>query len=334
MNTHDKVTRGGAPDVPAQQSNTADTVELSSDQGLDDFPSESEGSFELATTTPTLQLPWDETAAVHLHPIPYVARDSHYGRALAAGAGAVLLVLVVTGLLLRTLSGGDRTVSALPAEVLGGQPSLKSEDSPRLEVTGAALPADDSAAGVVRHAPGTDTPTASVKSATSVRRPRSGVSRTSQRETVPGRAAGRHSTRGDQLFRGTSGVVTPQPRAAAPAAAVIAANNPADDRRAAPVSEQHQAERQAPAMGPAMTARETAAPDSAQVSVTTSNSDSDELMFSWSAPVGRFADATASQTRFFCPQTPQQVEITVLVTDGKGAAGSDRITVHCVASTR
>jgi hypothetical protein len=72
----------------------------------------------------------------------------------------------------------------------------------------------------------------------------------------------------------------------------------------------------------------------AQVSVTTSNSDSDELTFRWSAPVGTFADPTASHTRFFCPQTPQRVEITVTATDGKGAAASDTITVQCVASTR
>jgi hypothetical protein len=114
-------------------------------------------------------------------------------------------------------------------------------------------------------------------------------------------------------------VTTSRPRAAAPPPTVVAADNPADDQRGAP----------------ATATRDIAAPDvGAQVSVRTSNSNIDELTFRWSAPVGSFADPTASQTRFFCPETPQRVDLTVVVTDAKGAVASDTVTVHCVASTR
>jgi hypothetical protein len=86
---------------------------------------------------------------------------------------------------------------------------------------------------------------------------------------------------------------------------------------------------------PSVSAREAAPAEiGAQVSVTTSNAETDELTFRWSAPVGTFADPTARQTRFFCPETPQPVAVTIVVTDGKGAAASDTITVQCVASAR
>jgi len=324
MNTNDSVPFEEAHF--AAQPNTAHTAGVSSYDGLDHFQSESEASSELVRAVPTARLAPPVTATSQAPPVPYVARDSHYGRALATAAVAVLLAVVATGLLLRGLSGGEHTVSAPPAEVLAGQAPSKAEGSPRPEVRATARPGGDAAtgttgmAGVVRRAPGTVAPPAPVKLATAVRRPRAGVSRPTPRQRVLARAAGRQSKLGARTpSRRVSGLARPSARAAAPAPVVISADMPAGNQRSAPT----------------MTAREPAAPElSAQVSVTTSQADSDELTFRWSAPVGTFADATASQTRFFCPATPQPVAVTVIVTDGNGAAASDTFTVQCVASKR
>ena len=78
----------------------------------------------------------------------------------------------------------------------------------------------------------------------------------------------------------------------------------------------------------------TLAPETGALVTVTTNSNSNALTFRWSAPVGRFADPTARQTRFFCPDTPQSVEVTVTVTDPQGASARDTMTVQCVAGNQ
>jgi hypothetical protein len=232
---------------------------------------------------------------------------------------AFLLVVAVTGLVLRTRSGGEDRVSAPPTQAHSAQPPA-AESSPRLAVKALALPAPEDGAGVDRQSSGTVAPSAPVTPSTiDRRRPSSGVSRPARRPSPRTRAAGRQQTRGG--VRSTSGRVSAPARssrpAAAPARGIIPSDVPAKNQPSDP------------AVGP----HEPAAPAEmgAQVSVSTSYPNSDELTFRWSAPVGAFADPTARQTRFFCPDTPQPVTVTVLVTDGKGAAASDTFIVQCVA---
>ena len=72
------------------------------------------------------------------------------------------------------------------------------------------------------------------------------------------------------------------------------------------------------------------APSDVQVAATASDPDGDELLYRWSASVGRFANALERETVYTCPNTPTSVALTVTVTDGHGGIASDTQTIHCV----
>jgi hypothetical protein len=278
-----------------------DTTELPSDDGLDEFRSESEGSSELVQTVPTVKALPPETEAGD-PPLPYVRRRRQYGRGLVTAGVTVLLGVAVTGVILDTPTASEQSFA------------------PRVEMPAAKRPKSESATGAVRPDPRIVARPAPAKAAAAVGASRADVSRRVRRQPVTARAAARPSSVRARLPNGrVSSVATPRQRPLAPAPPVTTAEKPADGERSAPETRQ-----QDPAT----------ASVGALVSVTASNSDGDALTFRWSAPVGRFADATARETRFFCPDTPQSVPVTVTVTDGKGAAASDTITVQCVARTR
>src|SRR5688572_13540378 len=305
MNTNDGVPPEIADDFIAESQNV-DAAQPAAYDGLDQFHSESQTSVEPAQAQAAPRLPLLEK------------ETSHFGLTLATSAVALLLALVNTAVLLDTRRGGERIVRA-PVEILTDRTPSHSESWTSPPVKAAVQPKGTAGSGVARPAPETAAPPALVETAPAARRLPSGASRATRRQRVLPRPAETQSTRGAQLPSGSVSAPSPPPPPAAPASAGVEAETPAGNQRSEPAS----------------TSPEPAAPEiGALVSVTTSSSNSDELTYRWGAPVGTFADATARETRFFCPEAPQSVAVTVTVTDASGAAASDTITVQCVASTR
>ena len=311
MSTNDRVPVEGVQGF-SSEGQMVDSGGPPSDDGLDEFRSESEEPSELLHSAPTPRPMLQQTATGGASAAPHVHRSSHHGFAIATSAVAIVLAVAVAGVLLRTRGAGEQTASAPSAEVVpgGALPKTESQQTPRVPAASPSAP--EAARGVARQVPTTVEPPAR-KSVTSARPSRASVSRQS-RPPARSRAAGT-TPRLDTRFRSSS-ISAPASAPVAPAAPVpqpIPTGTPEETER--PI---------------ALAVREPAPAEiGAQVSVTT-NSATDELTFRWSAPVGRFADPTAPQTRFFCPETPQSVPVTVTVTDGNAASASDTFMIQCV----
>lgn len=282
------------------------------EDGLSDFESESQPS---AWRAQGGELPGTHPLESGNHPsVAYGRHDAHYGHGWRTSVVAIVLALALAGVLFATLSRrpvGPQVVEV--TEVEAPPARATPQTAPRSSLSVETPPTNGRAigtSGATRGQAGTGPP---VETATALRRP-AGLPQ-AEHQRVGSRAAAAQST---QPATARRSAMRRSPRVSSPSAVIGAPNTPADAERSIPL----------------VNARQSGVETGTQVSAAVANSDRDDLTFRWSAPVGRFADATASQTRFFCPETPQSVEITVRVTDGNGAAATQKIIVQCVAPAR
>jgi hypothetical protein len=289
------------------------------EDGLSDFQSESQPS---AWRAQAGELPLRQPLGSRDHPpAPYVSRDAQYGHGWGISAVAIVLALAVAGVLFATLSRrpvGPRSVEVTEVEAPHARAAPETETESRSSLSVETPPTNGAAIGTSGPARGPAGTWPAVKRATALSRRPAGLPQ-AEHQRVSARTAAAQSRRGAQPATGTGSAMRRPATVSAPSAVIAAADTPPDAERSIPL----------------VNARQSAGVETGtQVAAVVANSDRHDLTFRWNAPVGRFADATASQTRFFCPETPQRVEITVTVTDGSGATATQMIVVQCVAPAR
>jgi hypothetical protein len=297
-------------------------AELASSNGLDEFESEGESSPDVGVphvVEPVTQGPPQlETATAQVPAVPSVAWYTRRGVVLAAAGVPILLAVAIASVLMRAPEGRQPAVNETTVEV-GGRQSPPPESSPAAAATGTAGSARNSEGHAERSAPAVIEPAARTIAGAEPRRSGGRASRPARRRAVMARAARTQSIPARRRPSGRVSAPSPsQPPAAVSSAGVVTQDKGLGNQASAPSTSLEPAPRDVGAL----------------VSVTTSDAGTGQLTYRWSAPVGRFADPTASRTRFFCPETPQTVLLTVTVTDGTGAAASDTVTVQCVAPRR